>query len=148
MCIVLVDARGDSPVVGEEVSENIVAADVEKRLAVVLVSLVTVVVVGAGMVGTNVAAGVVETDCVVEEGDMVRVLRVVLVAAAGKLAEEAVLVGLCEVLGRAGVLVVMVAGDGEETAVEVIGSVVVDLEVAMGKVVEAGVVVAEVVMST
>lgn len=147
MCIVLVDARGDSPVVGEEVSENVVAADVEKRLAVVLVSLVTVVVVGAGMVGTDVAAGVVETVCVVEEGDMVRVLRVVLVAAAGKLAEGAVLVGLCEVLGRAGVLV-MVAGDGEETAVEVIGSVVVDLEVAVGRMVEAGVVVAEVVMST
>ena len=53
---------------------------------------------------------------------------------------------LCEVLGRAEVLM-MVVGNEEETTVEVMGSVVVNVEVAMGRVVEAGVMVAAVVVS-
>ena len=145
----LIDAGGDSLVVGEDVSENVVAADIGKRLAVVLVSLVTVVVVGAGVVGTDVAAEVVETVCVVEKEDVVRVVRTaVLVAAADKLVEGTVLVALCGVLGRTEIIVVMVAGDEEDIALEVVGSVVVNLEVAMGRVVEASVVVAEVVVSS
>lgn len=148
VCIVFVDAGVDSPVVGEDVSENMVAADVEKRLGVVLVSLVTVAVVGADVVGTDVAPEVVETLCVVEEEDVVRVVRMaVVVAAAGKLVEGTVLVELCGVLGRAEILVVMVAGDEEETTVEMIGSLVVKLEVAVGREVEAGVAAAEVVVS-
>lgn len=148
MCIVFVDAGGDSPVVGEGVSENIVAADVEKRLGVVLVSRVTVAVVGADVVGTDVAPEVVETFCVVEEEGVVRMVRMAVeVAAAGKLVEGTVLVALRRVPGRAEILLVMVAGDEEETIVEMMGSMVVSLEVAMGREVEASVVVAEVVVS-
>lgn len=54
---------------------------------------------------------------------------------------------LCRVLGRAEILLVMVADDEEETIVEMMGSMVVSLEVAMGREVEASVVVAEVVVS-
>lgn len=116
MCLVLADGGEDSPVVREEGSENVVAADVEKRSAVVvLVSLVTVVVVGAGVVGRDVAADVVETVCVVGEEDMVRAVRAVLVAAAEELVEGSGVVALCEVLGRAGVLVAMVGAGEEET---------------------------------
>lgn len=134
--------------VGEGVSENIVAADVEKRLGVVLVSRVTVAVVGADVVGTDVAPEVVETFCVVEEEGVVRMVRMAVeVAAAGKLVEGTVLVALRRVPGRAEILLVMVAGDEEETIVEMMGSMVVSLEVAMGREVEASVVVAEVVVS-
>lgn len=119
-----------------------------KRDWVWCLSLVTVAVVGADVVGTDVAPEVVETLCVVEEEDVVRVVRMaVVVAAAGKLVEGTVLVALCGVLGRAEILVVMVAGDEEETTVEMIGSLVVKLEVAVGREVEAGVAAAEVVVS-
>lgn len=58
----------------EETSEHVVAADVAKRSAMmVCVSTVTVVVVGAGAVGTDVAADVVETNCMIEEEDRVKV---------------------------------------------------------------------------
>lgn len=82
MCIVFVDAGVDSPVVGEDVLENVVAADVEKRLGVVLVSLVTVLVVGVDVVGTDVAPEVVETFCVVEEEGVVRMVRMAVEVAA------------------------------------------------------------------
>lgn len=113
--------------VGEGVSENIVAADVEKRLGVVLVSRVTVAVVGADVVGTDVAPEVVETFCVVEEEGVVRMVRMAVeVAAAGKLVEGTVLVALRRVPGRAEILLVMVAGDEEETIVEMMGSNVLE----------------------
>ena len=41
----------------------------------------------------------------------------------------------------------MVAGEEEETAVEVMDSIVVNMKVAVGRVVEAGVVVADVVVA-
>lgn len=68
-------------------------------------------------------------------------------AAVDELAGGAMVVALCEALGRPGVLVVMVAADEEENTVEMIDSIVVRLEVAMGREVGAGVVVAEVVVS-
>lgn len=101
---------------------------------VVPISVVTVMVVGAGLLETNVAAEFVETDCVVVEEDMVQVARAVL-AEADKLVEGAMAVALSAVLGGAGVLVVMVAGN-EETAMGVMGLVEVNEKVAVGRVAE------------
>ncbi|KAK2115814.1 hypothetical protein P7K49_006440 [Saguinus oedipus] len=93
-----------------------------------------------------VAADVVETDCVVTQKEkMVGVAWAVLVASADELEGRAVVVAFCVVLGGAGVLVVLV--DEETLAEEVMGFVVVDVEETVGKIVETGVVVADVVAS-
>lgn len=126
----------------------LVAADEEETSAVEVAALVIVVVVGAGTVGTAVAAEAVKTDCmVVEEGEMVEVTGAVLMAAADELVGGAVVVALCVVLGGAGVLVVRVAGGEETSAVKVMGSDVVGVEEAVAMVVETGIVVTEVVVS-
>ena len=78
----------------------IVAADEELSSAEEVTTLVTVVVV-VGVVRTDVAAELVETDCmVVEEEERVELAGAVLVAAVDELAGGAVVVALCEVLGR------------------------------------------------
>ena len=129
---------------GVLVTGVIVAADEELTSTVEVATFVTGVVVVVGVVGTDVAAELVETDCVVVKGgEVVELAGAVLVAAVDELVGRAVLVVLREVLGRAEALVMVVGG--EETTVEVTGSVVVNVEVAVGRVVEAGVMVAAVV---
>lgn len=125
-----------------------VATGEELPSAVEVATFVTAVVVVVGVVGTDVRAELVETDCVVDdEEEGVELAGAMLVAAVDELAGGAMVVALCEVLGRPGVLVVMGAGDEEENTVEMIGSIVVGLEVAMGREVGAGVVVAGVVVA-